>query len=351
MAAKETVVLYPSFGRFDTQSDRWLVQVAGNIYREGPDGVRRRILIRFLRRVMRLPPEALKSELFRERIGGFLVHTVRGRRLSVTIGDEQFELRRPSKRSGHFREAVSIPKKAIERLKADGQIDGGWMKYEANHGESANRGQAKLIGNRGLSVISDIDDTIKKTEVADRKTMLKNTFFRPFDAIDGMSQLYQSWESLGATFHYVSSSPWQLYRPLLQLLEAKGFPLGSFHLRHVQLKDASLLRLFVSRRSTKRRMVQTLLSSFPNRKFLLVGDSGEKDPEIYGDVAKRYPDQVVAIAIRRTEGRPQTEERFEKAFVGVAPDRCFLFSGPDCLNGSFRDKIEQVARESNATPV
>ena len=45
------------------------------------------------------------------------------------------------------------------------------------------------------------------------------------------------------------------------------------------------------------------MADFPGRRFLLVGDSGERDPEVYAEVARRRPEQVTGIAIRQVAGR------------------------------------------------
>jgi Uncharacterized conserved protein (DUF2183) len=83
-------------------------------------------------------------------------------------------------------------------------------------------------------VISDIDDTIKITEIpAGFKVVVINTFFRDFVAAPEMAKMYQGFN--GASFHYVSGGPWQLYGPLSEFLfsEKAGFPEGTFHMKQV----------------------------------------------------------------------------------------------------------------------
>ena len=91
--------------------------------------------------------------------------------------------------------------------------------------------------------------------------------------------MYRDWADRGAMFHYVSASPWQLYHCLSELVHESGFPPGTFHLRAVRLRDPSILRLFLARRRAKRKVIRSILRMFPDRRFVLVGDSGEKDPE------------------------------------------------------------------------
>ena len=98
-------------------------------------------------------------------------------------------------------------------------------------------GQVQLLGRTGISIVSDIDDTIKISEVPVRKELLANTFLRDFKAVPGMSEAYRQWVAAGASLHYVSASPWQLYSALSEFMEQQKFPKGSFHLRLFRLKD------------------------------------------------------------------------------------------------------------------
>jgi phosphatidate phosphatase APP1 len=194
-------------------------------------------------------------------------------------------------------------------------------------------GRIQIVPHDGVSVISDIDDTLKVSEVADRGRLLKNTFLHPFVPVPGMAELYRQWHAAGATFHYVSSSPWQLYRPLAELLRSEGFPDGSFHLRSSQFRDPSLLRLLVSRKRNKYRIIRAILRVLPQRRFILVGDSGEKDPEIYGLIARKFPAQIERILIRRVSGRSWTKKRCRQVFRDVPCDRWQTFRDPRQIRG------------------
>lgn len=86
-------------------------------------------------------------------------------------------------------------------------------------------GRALLVPPEGLSVVSDIDDTIKLTEVRDRREMLLNTFARPSRAAPGMAARYRRLAAApGARVHYLSASPMQLLPVLEDFLAAAGFP-------------------------------------------------------------------------------------------------------------------------------
>jgi hypothetical protein len=87
-----------------------------------------------------------------------------------------------------------------------------------------------------------------------------------------------------------------------------------------------LLRILVLlRRSGKAGVIRLLFKTFPQRRFLLVGDSGEADPEVYGAVARRYPQQLAGILIRQVETRRNSPARFQKAFRGIPAGAVRMF--------------------------
>lgn len=55
---------------------------------------------------------------------------------------------------------------------------------------------------------------------------------------------------------------------------------GTFHLKDLHYKGRRLLNLFRSSTALKPKQIRTLLKSFPQRTFVLVGDSGEKDAQV-----------------------------------------------------------------------
>ncbi|KAL7325044.1 hypothetical protein PS15p_210142 [Mucor circinelloides] len=155
-------------------------------------------------------------------------------------------------------------------------------------------GYIDIIEPYGISVISDIDDTIKVTDILDGKdAILTNTFFKTAVEVPHMNEVYRSWASEGAHVHYVSNSPWQVYPALSEFVTSKQFPQGSMHLRAVSTQE--LIRGKPGKH--KLEVIPKILQDFPHRKFILVGDSGEIDPEVYQQIYNQYPDQIIKIFI------------------------------------------------------
>lgn len=316
--AAQRVVFYPTFGRRAVGG--WNVTVHGAVFREGVDDYRRRFFLGLLRRVLKARREDMEGEIFRDHIAGFLLREQPGRRLEIELGQRRHLLAERSKRNGHFRSMLYLPDDEVAQLQQSGAIERDWVNFHGatSDGDATDfAGSAQLIRPTGLSVISDIDDTLKHSGVSQRKSLLTNTFLRKFESVAGMAGVFQQWAAQGAAFHYVSSSPWQLYRPLKRLLDMEGYPAGSFHLKTIRFRDPSVLRLFVARRLPKRREILTILQAFPHRRFVLVGDSCEKDPEIYGFMARKFPQQIAKIYIRNIAEKPLGPQRAEKAFRRV----------------------------------
>ncbi len=314
----QQATLFPSLGYFDLRRQCWRSLVHGRVFIDGQIPFGTRILLRGLKKAMKVTPEQVASETFQRRIDGFLAAPGRRRRIVLDIAGHQYRLRRRTRRNGAFYGALTLPETVFERSPSAlaGRSLVTPMELLRSSDElgtiAGTLGQLHIVSPQGLSVISDIDDTIKMTEATSRSEMLANTFLRPFEVVEGMAELYQSWQAMGCDFHYVSSSPWQLYEPLAELCAASEFPSGSMHLRYFRVRDEMFKRFRPIRRNSKVGIIAGILKRLPQRKFMLVGDSGEKDPEIYRFLAKRFPDRISAVLIRNLKTRPLNNKRLRK---------------------------------------
>ena len=328
LAGNESVVLFQTFAHLADGGRTWRIGVRGVVFEPGNVRLRERIMLRLLQRAMQAPDDAINSDVFRSRIQGFIAGVEKGKRLAVRIGPRVYRLRKKTKRNGQFSAVLRLPVEEVDFLRRSGGYEGDWLKFEVvtNAGDERRfEGRAQCIPHSGLSIITDIDDTIKHTKVTCRRSLLENTFLKEFQAIEGMALLYRNWFENGAVFHYVSSSPWQLYAPLLEWCDREGFPPGAFHLRSFRLRDHMLRRMLLIRRPGKGTVIKSLLRTFPGRQFILIGDSGEADPEIYGALARKYPYQVQSVLIRELPERRFDPLRWAKAFRSVPAGRCRTF--------------------------
>lgn len=151
---------------------------------------------------------------------------------------------------------------------------------------------------RGVSLISDIDDTVKHSAIsAGVAEVVRNAFIRELGdlTIEGVREWYNTMADMGVKMHYVSNSPWQMYPILTSYFKLAHLPKGTFHLKHY---NGLLAGIFEPVAERKKSSIDKILRDFPDRKFILVGDSGEADLEVYTDTAIENPGRVVGIFIR-----------------------------------------------------
>jgi hypothetical protein len=199
-----------------------------------------------------------------------------------------------SDHDGVVQGSITLPDAVAQRLLAAQKSQHGWLTYQAASRDHTGEGRVRLIGPTGLSVVSDIDDTIKITEVpAGKAIVIVNTFYREFLPVAEMVERYRTFGE-DVAFHYVSGGPWQLYRPVASfLIDGKHFPEGSFHMKYLAgdirspLDSIGSLQKFAATDATfdhKVEHITAIMKRFPHRKFILIGDSGERDPEVYRTV-------------------------------------------------------------------
>jgi len=321
----EEVILFPTAAAWDPAARAWRAPLHLWIYEPERGDYLRERLLSDIRAALgdRLTPD--EATILEARLRLFLRDNERGKSLRVQVGQQLHELP-PTAPHGHAESELLLPgdpptgTTGADLVATVAALDG--RRFV---------GRVRLIPPTGLSVISDIDDTIKATSVRDRAELIRNTFVRTFQPVQGMADAYQRWAREGAEFHYVSNSPWQLYEPLAELIASAGFPAGSVHLRMLRLKDESLLKFLTTGTEAKTAQIESLLRRFPERRFVLVGDSGEHDPELYGDIARRLRSQVLRICIRDVSGEARESERYAAAFRDLPDGVWQVFHDPDEL--------------------
>jgi len=320
---QHNVVFFPTYGHQNDGSARWNVHIHGWIYHSEVSSKLRAAVLNWLRKRTELKHTESVARILDKRLRAFLVRNEKGSELVVRLGEQLVKMPKSSK-NGHFIHTIEFEPPHNPDPNSDH-----WMEFQLDIPEESERqfhGQFQLISAEGVSVISDIDDTLKITNVAKRRELLANTFMREFQPFDQLAEVYQFWERQGVRFHYVSASPWQLYLPLAEYLMVSGYPRGSMHLQEFRLKDKIGLRKFKAAGRAKLTAIKQILAAFPLRTFMLVGDSGERDPELYGELKRQYPQQIARIYIRNLGGENDTEDRWEHAFDGINPDDWQLFT-------------------------
>lgn len=180
-----------------------------------------------------------------------------------------------------------------------------------------------------IGIISDLDDTVISTNVPNKlKMILTVTLFnehtrKPFEGVAAFYRALQKGKSGREEnpIFYVSSSPWNLYTLLSEFLKVQEIPMGPLFLRDF---GDHLLFSLQDQHSHKMSNIKKILDTFPHLPFVLIGDSGEQDPEIYRQIVKEYPKRVRVIYIRSVNRHPSRIEAIDKLVEEVRETACQL---------------------------
>ncbi|MBU2929145.1 App1 family protein [Winogradskyella psychrotolerans] len=208
-----------------------------------------------------------------------------------------------------------IVKENLENLN-DLTNEEGWLSYELSYNDI---GIKRVIQNKNkfpgellipsqkaeFGVASDIDDTILHTGVVSilKWKVIYNSIFKHAKnriPLEGSAEFYHKLHrgvsgSNANPIFYVSHSPWNLYRYLELFLRQNNFPKGPILLRSL----SNLLRKKShDDKPQKQKEILNLLKTYPDLPFILIGDSGEHDPDIYIEIAEEFPDRILAIYLR-----------------------------------------------------
>jgi len=155
-----------------------------------------------------------------------------------------------------------------------------------------------------FGVISDIDDTVIKSNVTNRLQLLATTFLTnehtrlPFE---GVAEFYRALRdgrdgNENNPIFYISSSPWNFYALLNAIFSKREIPPGP-----IFLKDFGTHTPFTAseHREHKIENIRRVLNMYPDLPFVLIGDDGEQDPYIYRQIVSEYPNKIKVIYIRQ----------------------------------------------------
>lgn len=236
----------------------------------------------------------LPNDTVKTRMEGILAKTIPGTSLNITIGSEEpvdqlSGAKLTTDNFGIFDVSIVTPYKP-SYVAASSAIDPSILQTTT----------LEIIEARGVSVITDIDDTIRLTGVlGDKREVFRNIFSKPYSSceVTGVAEWFKELHDVyKCPIHYVSNSPWQVFNVVQGFMSYFEFPVSSIHLRQY---SGNLLASFTQPSAERKRpSLVTLLEDFPERKFVLVGDTGEQDLEAYLSLIPRYAPQILAIYLR-----------------------------------------------------
>ncbi|PNY81403.1 App1 family protein [Deinococcus koreensis] len=230
-----------------------------------------------------------------------------------------------SDHDGYFRLEFTLP----------APLSAGWHEatLRLDGREGSTTGRVQVVSQARFGIISDLDDTVIQSDVTSLPRMLLTVLTgnaQTRSPFPGVSTLYRALirtEQERNPIFYVSSSPWNFFDLLLSFLHYRHIPLGPLFLRNWGVD------LLAGHGHYKHGVIETIFERYPALSFVLIGDSGEKDPEIYAEVVRKYPDRVLAVYIRdvteahRDAGVHELREQVRRAGVSMV-------LSPDSLNAA-----------------
>jgi phosphatidate phosphatase APP1 len=155
----------------------------------------------------------------------------------------------------------------------------------------------------GFGVISDIDDTVLHTGLTERAGMLRTTLLLnattrlPYAGVAAFYRaLHEGEGAVARPIFYVSGSPWNLYDVIESFFAIQGIPPGPLFLKDWGIDEHKFIKEDTKRYKLER--IGMLLETYPTLDFVLIGDSGQEDPEIYAEVVRHWPQRIRAVYIR-----------------------------------------------------
>ena len=168
-----------------------------------------------------------------------------------------------------------------------------------------------------FSVISDMDDTVIQTDAASMMRMVRTILFgsaRTRLPFKGVASFYRALQRGGGEINnplfYVSSSPWNLYDLLMDFFTIQGIPEGPLFLRDWGVSENEVLPM--DHRTHKLTTIRHIMDMITDLPFILIGDSGQEDPEIYSEIVELYPGRILAVYIRDVSRAPARSEAIRK---------------------------------------
>ena len=354
IAADERVIFFPT-NAVKVNETHWNVPIHGWIFEPEEDSKKRKAFLGLFRRVLKVESNSTEEAILKHRIRAFLVDNEGSKTPLITLAGQEYRMM-PSGNNGHFRTNLTVADNQLQENNEEGTYKDRYVKFHAvsDNKEVHYAGMVHLVPPRGVTIVSDIDDTIKLTNVVNKKVMLRNTFMKEFQPVPGMAQVYQKWYSEweNCRLHLLSSSPYQLYEELDLLRQRAGFPEATYTLKLIRPKSAvqALRTMLEDPQEFKRNALVKLFEDYPERKFVLVGDTGERDPDVYAAMARAFPQQVLGIFLRHV---PRDEEdnvpaRVQESMEGVTSGTWMIFQNAGELDQIvIADRCQEILQRND----
>jgi len=187
------------------------------------------------------------------------------------------------------------------------------ISLQIKNNKNSHNAQATILSSQKemIGIISDIDDTVVVSDVPHKTELLLNTFWKNYKQREVIPTMVERFQKILAAnpptqpsrLFFISGSPKQLYSPIEKFLTYNHFPKHILILKQTQGKDKDSLS---DQLAYKTKKIEALIALYPHMKWIMFGDSGEKDLETYEGIKEKYPDKIKAYYIRNVNSKEIT---------------------------------------------
>ena len=312
----EVVINFETYSHYDNKTDELVIDIHSYIFEPTSSQTKKDTFISLIKSYSNYDGEVVSD--VDKRISLFLADNQSSETLLINLNNKIYTLN-SSNSAGDIVDEIRLNKDEYKNL-----IDKKSFTYKVLMPKDDKRvfiGKVFNLEKNSTKIVSDIDDTIKISEVyISKEALLANTFLKPSKVAPKMLDLFKKLkeENPGCSFHYVSGSPKQLYPFLKNFIKTNGFDEGQLILKpfNFDLLSGDFYNFFDSDSTYNHKIknISKIFEDFKNSKFILVGDSGEKDPEVYAYMYKKYKNQIKNIYIRNVTQESLDNERFKTLF-------------------------------------
>lgn len=166
-------------------------------------------------------------------------------------------------------------------------------------------------------VVSDIDDTLVHSFIYDKMLKLRTLMFTTMEkrkAVTHMQELMNNFASRGAVPVYLSNSEQNLYPLIYRFLKHNHFPEGPLFLKQMRKLWHVVMNIKIPPRNIhKTNTLEEIISLFPEKRFILMGDNTQHDLPIYLGAAEKFGDSIRYIIIRKVVEKKSDEALISKS--------------------------------------
>ena len=282
---------------------------------------------------------------------------ISGARIKIHLGNQQKQ--QLTEENGIFRAKMQL-------TELNGERKTKWIPYQAELldqiGPETNNfrvsGEILIPGNdASFGVISDIDDTIMishSTQTLRKLRLMLTHNSRTRKPFPGVEAFYRALhkgadEKCNNPFFYLSSSEWNLYDLIDDFCSYNQLPKGVYLLREINPGLLNLWKQGGGNHEHKFDKIIKLFKTYPRLSFVLVGDNGQHDPEIYARVARIFPQRVKAIYIRTV--RKKKDQHMKKLIAEMEELNVQMVFTPDTINAAQHAQSINLIAESAIKPI